>query len=87
MEDPVQTDDEVSAAQLGARDRHIPMNRHEAETVQFVALVNSRHPVLAMLLALGRSPVKIIVLTLAGAAILGGQDGRLALLAGLVKAL
>lgn len=46
------------------------MNEHEAETVQFLALINSKRPVLAMTLAFFRTKFAIRALSLGGAIIL-----------------
>lgn len=57
--------------------RNAAMSRHEAETLQFLALVESRRPVLAALLAFARSPTVFLLLALGGGWLLGG--GRLVL--------
>lgn len=65
--------------------RGTAMSRHEAETLQFLALVDSRRPGLAALLAFVRSPAFFLILALGGALIFGGGQLPLTSIAPLMK--
>lgn len=65
--------------------RSAAMSRHEAETLQFLALVDSRRPGLAALLAFVRSPTFFLILAIGSALLFGGGQLPLASIAALMK--